>query len=407
MDSSRSPDCEEGPARGDSSYRVNPQAGCSGGGLACASLQACPLRGTLPVIRFLPWLLLLVCACAQAHQGSEAYLNYRLQGAAVEQRLDIALADLDRALPPPADARRRWGDVQALADAGVRFTADGAACTLVGREPPRLDEHSAGTHAVLVSRWRCPAAVRELVIDYRLFAREGSTHRALARIVGAAGEPLVLVPGAGPQRLSADGLGAAAFVAEGMFHIAHGLDHVLFLVTLLLVAVWRREGRGWVPRASARSAFVQALQLVTAFTLAHSVTLALAAGGWIDPPAAAVESLIALTVLLAALDNLRPFVPGPRWAMAAAFGLVHGIGFAGPLQDLGLRGQELLVPLLAFNLGVELGQLGVVAVLLPVALACRKTRVYQRWIVPGGSGAIAVLALLWCVERSLAVQLLP
>lgn len=368
------------------------------------------------MIRSLMALVLLLSGAAHAHQASEAYLIYRLDGPVVEQRLDIALRDLDRDLALDAngdgalswgEVRERWADIEALATAGVRFMADGARCAALDRAPPQLEDHSDGTHAVLVSHWQCPAEVRELAIDYRLFATTDAAHRGLVRLVGAAGEPQVLVPGAGLQPLSAQSRGLGGFVIEGMAHIASGLDHVLFLVTLLLVAVWRRDGAGWVPRDRARSAFTETFKLVTAFTLAHSVTLGLAASGVIDPPAAAVESLIALTVLLAALDNLRPFVPGPRWLMVGAFGLVHGIGFAGPLKDLGLRGAELLLPLLAFNVGVELGQLAVVALLLPLALWARAAPAYRRWIVPGGSGAIAVLALLWCVERSMAVQLLP
>ncbi|MDR7298038.1 hypothetical protein J2X16_003387 [Pelomonas aquatica] len=368
------------------------------------------------MIRLPLWLSLLLGAAAHAHQASEAYLVYRVEGAAVEQRLDIALLDLDRDLGLDADGdgtlswgevRSRWPDIEALADAGVRFTADGTACSRGERTPPQLDPHSDGMHAVLVSRWHCPAAVAELAIDYRLFAATDAAHRGLARLVGSAGEPLLLTPGAGPQRLALDSRDLGGFVVEGMAHIASGLDHVLFLVTLLLVAVWRRDGHGWAPRSSARCALAETLKLVTAFTLAHSVTLGLAASGALAPPEAAVESLIALTVLLAALDNIRPFMPGPRWLTVGLFGLVHGIGFAGPLKDLGLRGAELVLPLLGFNVGVELGQLVVVALLLPLALALRSAAVYRRAVVPGGSGAIAVLALVWCVERSLALQLPP
>jgi len=361
-------------------------------------------------------LLLLWCGAAQAHQASEAYLSYRTDATAVEQRLDIALRDLDRDLALDADGdgqlswgevRRGWPGIEALADAGLSFTADGARCSLQGRAEPQLERHSDGVHAVLVSRWQCAAAVRELQIDYRLFVRTDAAHRGLARLVGVTGQPLLLTPGAGPQSLGVDGPGLGGFVEQGVAHIAGGLDHVLFLVTLLLVAVWRREGNGWVPRNRAGGAFAETLKLVTAFTLAHSVTLGLAAGDLIDPPTALVESLIAATVLLAALDNLRPFVPGPRWLMVGLFGLVHGVGFAGPLKDLGLRGAELILPLLAFNAGVELGQLLIVALLLPLALWLRSATAYRRWIVPGGSGTVAVLALLWCVERSMAVQLLP
>lgn len=367
-----------------------------------------------PVIRAL--FLLLFCTGAWAHQSSEAYLRYRVDGAGVEQRLDIALRDLDRDLGLDADSdgtlawgevRARWADIEKLADEGVRFTAGGAACSLQGRGEPQLDEHSDGMHAVLVTRWQCPADVHELAVDYRLFAATDAGHRGLARLVGAAGEPLLLQPGAGPQTLKAAQGSLGGFVVEGMAHIASGLDHVLFLVTLLLVAVWKRDGKGWAPRASARGAFAETLKLVTAFTVAHSITLGLAASGAIDPPTRWVESLIALTVLLAAVDNIRPFVPGPRWAMVGLFGLVHGVGFAGPLKDLGLRGAELVAPLLGFNVGVELGQLAVVALLLPVALALRRRAAYRRWVVPGGSSAIAALAALWLAERSLALQLLP
>lgn len=363
----------------------------------------------------LAWLALFATA-ARAHQSSEAYLSYRVDGTAVEQRLDIALRDLDRDLALDADGdgrlswgevRQRWPDIERLAADGLRFTADGAACTPLGGATPQLDEHSDGTHAVLVTRWRCPAAVHALSLDYRLFAATDAGHRGLARLVGAGGEPLVLVPGAGAQRLAAESPGFAGFVLEGMGHIASGLDHLLFLATLILVAVWRRDGPRWAPRANARSALAETLRLVTAFTVAHSVTLGLAASGAIDPPSRWVESLIALTVLLAALDNLRPFMPGPRWGMVAVFGLVHGVGFAGPLKDLGLRGAELVLPLLGFNVGVELGQLTAVALLLPVALALRSRTAYRRWIVPGGSGAIAALATLWLAERSLALNLLP
>jgi len=367
------------------------------------------------VIRLLIGLLLCWAAAAQAHQASEAYLVYRVDGADVEQRLDLALRDLDRDLGLDADGdgtlswgevRGRWADIEGLADHGLSFKADGAACALQRREKAQLDEHSDGRHAVLISHWHCPASVHELQVDYRVFAATDAGHRALARLVGAAGEPLVLTPGAGPQRLTLDGRGFGGFVVEGMAHIASGLDHVLFLVTLLLVAVWRREGSGWTPREGARGAFAETLRLVTAFTVAHSITLGLAASGAIDPPTRWIESLIALTVLLAALDNLRPFMPGPRWSMVGLFGLVHGVGFAGPLKDLGLRGGELVLPLLGFNLGVELGQLAVVALLLPLALVMRERAAYRRWIVPAGSSAVAMLALLWLAERSLGLALI-
>jgi hypothetical protein len=353
---------------------------------------------------------------ALAHQSSDAFLNFKVHGQDVEQRLDIALSDLDRDLALDANAdgvlswgevRARWSEIEHLSDASVRWRADGSPCQPVDRAPPSLENHSDGAHAVLIRTWRCPTAVQEIEVDYRLFQHTDAGHRGIARIVGAAGEPTVLVPGAGPSQLAVGaGYSLFGFVRQGMQHIASGLDHVLFLATLLLVAVWRRDGSTWQPRESARAAWGETFKLVTAFTVAHSITLGLAASGIIDPPSRWVESLIALTVLIAALDNLRPFVPGPRWGMVGVFGLVHGVGFAGPLQDLGLRGSELVLPLLGFNLGVELGQLAVVMLLLPLAVALRSKLVYRRWVVPAGSGLVAALATVWLAERALAIQIL-
>jgi len=139
--------------------------------------------------------------------------------------------------------------------------------------------------------------------------------------------------------------------------------------------------------------------VVTAFTVAHSVTLSLAALGLVRPSAQLVEIVIAVSVLLAALNNIRPIVTGRVWAVALVFGLIHGFGFAGALQELGLpRGQELLA-LLGFNLGVEIGQLGVVLLVVPLLAVMRRHRWYARVVMPALSALIALAALYWIAER--------
>ncbi len=372
----------------------------------------------------------LLCAgAAHAHKSSDAYLTWRVEGHRIEQRLDIALRDLDRDLALDADedgqltwgeVRGRWAEIARVGAEGVRVTADGQPCIAASADvPPQLDEHTDGRYAVLQQTFECLALVRRIGVDYRLFAASDPTHRGIARLTtsgdsGATEHSAVLVPGAAPQSVAlepAAGTAArsfAGFVSEGLHHIAIGLDHVLFLVTLLMVAVWRRDdvGNGWVPRQMASSAWKEALRLVSAFTVAHSLTLGLAASGVLAPPSRWVESLIAASVLVAAIDNVRPFLRGPRWVMVSVFGLVHGFGFAGPLQDLGLRQGELAWPLLGFNLGVELGQLGLVALLLPLACLWRDRAVY-RGVVRSGSGVIAALASVWLLERSLQLSLLP
>jgi hypothetical protein len=141
------------------------------------------------------------------------------------------------------------------------------------------------------------------------------------------------------------------------------------------------------------------LSVVTAFTVAHSITLGLTITGWITPPADLVEPAIALSVVLAALNNLLGFSAIKRWRLAFVFGLVHGFGFASVLLDLGLPASALVAALGGFNIGVELGQLAIVGVFFPLAWMLRRTQFYRSVVVAGGSAAIVVLALYWTAQR--------
>jgi hypothetical protein len=176
---------------------------------------------------------------------------------------------------------------------------------------------------------------------------------------------------------------------------------------LLLPAVVVHRGRSWEPSAGFRPAFADVLKTVTAFTVAHSLTLSLATLQVVTLPARISESAIALSVVLAALNNLFPIVRGSRWIVAFCFGLVHGFGFASVLTDLGLPKGVLAVALIGFNLGVELGQIAIVAVFLPLAYLLRRTWLYRRVVLIGGSGAIATVASLWFVERAFDLGFLP
>ena len=191
-----------------------------------------------------------------------------------------------------------------------------------------------------------------------------------------------------------------------MWHIWIGFDHILFLLSLLLPAVlfWQRPR--WLPVATLRVAVVDVLKIVTAFTVAHSITLSLAALGFVSLPSRWVESAIAASVVLAALNNLYPVVQGRRWAVAFGFGLIHGFGFASVLADLGLPQGALALALLGFNLGVELGQMAIVAVFLPLAFALRRTDFYRWGVFTAGSLVIVLLAMVWLAERVLDIKLL-
>jgi hydrogenase/urease accessory protein HupE len=187
-----------------------------------------------------------------------------------------------------------------------------------------------------------------------------------------------------------------AFLGQGVVHILLGLDHVLFVVSLVWAVRGLRELAG----------------VVTAFTLAHSLTLALGALDLVALEPAWVESAIALSILYVALENILVKEPKGRYVVAFLFGLVHGFGFSYVLRDLGLPEEGVLPSLLAFNLGVELGQLALVAPLLPLVLWLRKRDEARgaRWhraATVAVSACVGVVALLWFIERAFGLSLLP
>jgi hypothetical protein len=147
------------------------------------------------------------------------------------------------------------------------------------------------------------------------------------------------------------------------------------------------------------------LKIVTAFTLAHSITLTLSALEVLRLPSRFVESGIAASVILAAANNVVPMLEDDRWTAAFALGLLHGFGFSATLMDLGLPRENLVLTLFGFNLGVEIGQMCVVGAFLPLAYFARRTLFYRKGMLVGGSIVIALVASVWLVERAFAVKI--
>lgn len=192
--------------------------------------------------------------------------------------------------------------------------------------------------------------------------------------------------------------GFVAMVWQGIWHIWIGLDHILFLVALILPAVLYRKDGEWKTVESFRGALWNIVKIVTFFTIAHSVTLALAALDIVQLPSRFVESIIAGSIAVAAWANLMPKLSVKESAIAFAFGFFHGFGFASVLSDIGLGREHLVLSLLGFNIGVELGQIAIICAVFPILFLLRKTRLYP-WILRYGSLALISLALLWVVER--------
>jgi hypothetical protein len=189
----------------------------------------------------------------------------------------------------------------------------------------------------------------------------------------------------------------------GMHHIAEGTDHLLFLLALLLPAPLTAVRSRWVPSPNIRPGLIRVFQIVTAFTVGHSITLALAATGFLHVPSRPIEVLIAVSILISALHALRPIFPGKEAVMAAFFGLIHGLAFASTLNNLGLGWAERLTGVLAFNLGIETMQLLVVAVALPSLILMNRTSAYPYLRISAALFA-ALASLGWITERLLNIN---
>ena len=362
--------------------------------------------------------LTLLPATASAHKPSDSYLGLTVTDQRIEGQWDIALRDLEYAigLDGNGDGKITWSELQtrhsdiaAYVLARLQIRA-GEARSVVSPVEQLVDRHSDGAYAVLRFAGDCGATSGGIDVSYNLFFDLDPQHRGLLRLTaGGETQTAIFAPASNSQHFElgqADLLRQALdYVVEGIWHIWIGFDHVLFLLTLLLPAVFYRRAKSWQPVADFRPAFSQVLKIVTAFTLAHSITLSAAVLGTIDLPTRLVESIIAASVVIAALNNIYPVVTRRLWLVAFAFGLVHGLGFASVLVDLGLPQGALALALLGFNIGVEAGQLAIVAVFLPLAYLLREWRFYPRGGLQVGSALVVAVASVWLVERALNVAL--
>ena len=368
--------------------------------------------------RLVVFLVLLVCQLsAWAHKASDSYLVVDAQGKQVTGQWDIALRDIDFALGLDGDgnAEITWGELRARQSDVSAWALSRLAITRGGVCPIevtglQVDDHTDGGYAVLHLRGECPGATGALGLQYRLLFDLDKLHRGLLRLaLDGATYTTVMSPTSGVVQFGATQTSRWAqfsqYLVEGIWHIWIGFDHILFLLSLLLPAVLVLDMRRWQGVESFGSAARDVLWVVTSFTAAHSITLSLAALGLVSLPSRLVESAIALSVVLAAANNLWPVVEHRRWLVAFGFGLIHGFGFASVLAELGLPADALVLSLLGFNAGVEVGQMAIVAGFLPVAFLLRNTRFYLRGVFVIGSWLTMLVALIWLLERAFDLKL--
>lgn len=394
-------------------------------------------------------IVLLLPITAAAHQSGNSYLRISSTEAGVSVQIDFAVRDLNSLLqiPPEQQKEIRRHELEELRDRlaalvgeSLSLEADGDPLSL-SFQSQEVTVHNDGLYVRQTHTAEAlPSNAAYLLVRYGFFNAEEKVARAFLKLNnGPLESTAVLDPRHAVQRLPLREIALAealwTYAREGALHIWSGPDHLLFLLCLLLPGLGLAAARGTVllsesivseaspasasatratravPAGSATSApsadsgwravGMYALKVVTAFTLSHSITLAAAALDWITLPDKLIESAIAASIIISALLNLRGGEGRQSWKLALGFGLIHGMGFANGLRELGLSSSHFIETLVAFNLGVEFGQLVVVLVagllLWPVLSNERVVRLIQRW----GSVGILLMACVWLGERVL------
>ena len=345
--------------------------------------------------RILTIILLLWAGLAQAHETTRSYVNLTRKGQTIDLGIRVAFRDIEVAvwMDEDLDGKITWGETQRRLDtvsayiaAGLKLEAGGA-CLLTRTSADNstnggieyLDLGFAGT---------CPSATAPLSIATRLFTEIDPDHRMFVQAaMNGVSTSTLLSRTDSSVTLSGDTGGALtsfiSYFEAGVEHLLAGADHMLFLMMLILPAV--------CAPGSAKTAVLRVVTAITGFTLAHAVTLTAATTQLLRPPPDVINALIALSIAITAADNIRPFIPAPRSAVAAFFGIIHGFGFATALGALQLTGTSFVLALVGFNLGIEGTQIGLVLITMPALYMLAG----GKWMLWGGSALAGALAMWW------------
>ena len=360
-----------------------------------------------------------VPAAVAAHELGQSYVFFRIYDDSLAVRVEITAADVERALgfgwvdgrvPSVEEVGAVLDSLRGYVEERLHLaTAEGPLpLRFVGHDVRFLEvadyvqlEYAVGGIGPIPDEIRAGFEVLfDVDRDHRNFLV--IEHNWKTGTFNAEEIALIFAPGDGVLTLDLSERslwrGFMAFIRLGVWHIWIGIDHILFLMALVLPSVLtRRDGR-WVPVESFRRALINIVTIVTMFTVAHSVTLSLAALDIVRLAPRFVESVIAASIAVAAAANLFPGLRVREAAIAFVFGLFHGFGFAYVLGDIGVGREHLVLSLFGFNVGVEIGQLVIICLVFPVLFLLRKSRLYPHLLRWGSLFLIAV-AMLWVVER--------
>ena len=357
-------------------------------------------------------LAVMTTRLASAHATSTSYLVANAtEGNDVHLTWDVPVPDLHWALSldTSGDGAITWSEIDGHRDDIATFVvshlslARGGDGCRIEFEDLQLATHTELPHLSLAFAARC-AKPGALSVSANLFFDTDPTQRTLIDLTTPGGQFTSILSPSDPSwsEPPAPSFFAtfATFVAQGLWHVWIGYDHLAFLILLLLPGVLRSTGKDWRGTDGMRETARDLLRIITAFTVAHSITLALATTGVVHVPVRPIEIAIAASIVIAGLLNLFPQAAGARLALAFGFGLVHGFGFANALAELGTGGLRLLPTLAGFNVGVELAQLSLVALVLPLLFRARHSTFYAWRFMPATSLVAAMAGAAWLVARA-------
>ena len=367
-------------------------------------------------------LMLLGAHIAGAHATGENYTYINIRPESIDGQFEFHERDLKAAFgielgaDASMEARPAWADeVESYIRENFSIGADGREfpITFTGVETLSLPMGRFAKFNFVLETGPVPDL---LDIRNEMLYEVGRFHRGLLMVVenekagiyhGEEATAMVFGPSTTEQQLDLlnvpQALGAKKMIPQGILHIWIGLDHILFLLSLLLPAVliWHKGQQ--VPAEKFSSVFWRVLKIVTLFTIAHSITLALAELDFIALSSRLVESIIALSIVLVAVNNIFWRAETATAVMIFVLGLFHGMGFASVMGELPFRMQDALKCVIGFNIGVELGQLMLVALIFPVLYLLRQNRMYKYVILNGGSAVLALIASFWFAQRALGL----
>jgi hydrogenase/urease accessory protein HupE len=343
----------------------------------------------------------MLAGICQAHELSTSYLTIKDSEETINGEIQLRFLDIERKLEIDAneDGKLTWGETLAHQEQislfltnSLQLKASGTTCTISPDKQWKVDGHLNENYLVIPFNTNCDHA-EKLTIHYSGFFDQDSNHKLLVNasinnqlfngLINKDQQEITL--GKNNSWLTT----AKDFTIEGIIHIWIGIDHILFLLCLLLACTLYKQNKQY---------FSSILIIVSLFTLAHSITLTAMSLGWIQFSSRWIEVGIAATVLFSALNNIIQ-MSKRVYLLTFCFGLLHGLGFASVLGELGIPNYQPWIAVVFFNLGVEIGQVAIVLMILPLLILARRlVSNFQFWLKMG-SAIIALISINWVFQR--------